>query len=305
MNMGIPPVTYVYPPDGNVPRTSVLKTIVTIAAAFVGYVIAQLLGSFVSGFLQLKGYPQQFATAVFIFAALVSVMIFLMKKKKALLTNGNGFWGGLLTGGFMIYASISAIMNLFMTVDQKKGKVDYHLPEGDFTFGSEQVWCILAILLSAGICEELLFRGVVLNALRDCFGKNSFKGTVAAIFTSGILFGAMHFINLRAGVPLRVVLIQVVSAAGIGVFLGTVYCRWGNLKVTMFLHFLMDICVLLPQSMQKGQDLSESITETMDNPAKYLGFIIYVGISIFLLRKSERHNLFTYSLDDNVPDPVK
>ena len=282
------------------PKPPVIKTIGIILGTYVGYFLVQIIAG---KLIKADGYPGQFLVAIPIFVFLVAMMI-VTKKKKALLTNGNGFWGGLLTGGFIIYSAVSSIAQLFMKVDYEKNSVSYQLPKG-MSFGMDQVWCILAILLSAGICEELMFRGIIYNTLRDAFGRNTVKGTFAAVFTSGALFGLMHFINLSMGIPFQTVLIQVVSTMGMGIFFAAIYSRWGNLKVTMFLHFLMDICIVLPMSMQSNSGLSDSISDSMANPVKFIALPLYAGLALFVMRKSVRHEMFTYSVDDDVPEMVK
>lgn len=298
----MPPMGMAVPPA---PRTSVVRTIVMIVIAFVGYFLTSFLGGTIANLLieSDSTYPYMFVGAVPEFIFFV-VMLILMKKKKVLTSKGNGILCGMLAGGLMIYAAVgSLISTMFMTVDEN-GMSQYTMPTG-LKFGSEQVWLILAILLSAGICEELMFRGVILNALRDCFGRDTFKGTVGAIVTSGVLFGCLHFINLLSGMSMQAVLIQVVAVSGMGAFMGAVYCRCGNLKVLILLHFLMDICVLLPESMMNGTDLIEAMDDTMANPAKLMGVVLYGGVTAFLLRKSVRHQLFTYDLSDNRPDATK
>ncbi|WP_295151827.1 CPBP family intramembrane glutamic endopeptidase [uncultured Ruminococcus sp.] len=289
------------PPVGaaDKPKPPVIKTIGIILGTYVGYFLVQIIAN---RLIKANGYVGQFLVAVPIFVFMVAMMI-LIGKKKALLTNGNGFWGGLLTGGFIVYSSVMAVVQVFLNIDREKNTMEFKVPEG-MSFGTEQIWCILAMLLSAGICEELMFRGIIYNTLRDAFGRNTVKGTFAAVFVSGALFGMMHFLNLTGGVPFRVVLIQVVSTMGMGIFFAAIYSRWGNLKVTMFLHFLMDICMVLPVSMQSSSDLSDSITETMDNPMKFMALPLYIGLALFVMRKSVRHEMFTYSVDDDVHEMV-
>ena len=289
------------PPAGaaDKPKPPVIKTIGIILGTYVGYFLVQIIAG---RLIKADGYVGQFLVAIPVFVFLVGMMI-LIGKKKALLTNGNGFWGGLLTGGYVIYGAITAVVQVFMKTDLENHTVKYEIPKG-MTFGTAQIWCILAVLLSAGICEELMFRGIIYNVLRDAFGRNTVKGTFAAVFVSGALFGMMHFINLTAGVDLMTVVIQVVSTMGMGIFFAAIYSRWGNLKVTMFLHFLMDICILLPMSMQSNAGLADSISDSMSNPLKFIALPIYAGVALFVMRKSVRHEMFTYSVDDDVHEMV-
>ena len=121
---------------------------------------------------------------------------------------------------------------------------------------------------------------------------------MASIFVSGALFGCMHFVNLTVGVPFMTVLVQVVSVCGMGFLMGAVYCRCGNIKVTIFLHFLLDICILLPNSMMTQSSISDALTDTI-SPMAFVSVVPYTVITIFLLRKSERHNLFNYSFEED------
>ena len=272
------------------------KTILLIVCTLVGYLVTQIIGGVAAGILGVgDGYEMQFICSVPTFIFYIVMLYAVMKKKKILSTTGNGVLEGFLTGGFILFIVFSGLISTFIGYDEEKTQVSFCLPEGNF--GSEQVWCILAILLSAGICEELMTRGIILNALRDRFGRDSYKGTLTAIFIQGILFGCMHFMNLTNGVSLSTVLIQVVSTAGVGIFLGAVYCRSGCLWVNIILHFLMDIVILLPLSMQSNQDLSESIETSMSDPTKYLAFFLYAGIALFLLRPSKKETLCSYSID--------
>ena len=260
------------------------------------FLLSSRIGSMICRALDISGYKAQFICAL-IALAMYSGILTLLHKKKVLYTKGNGFFGGLITGFFMIYGSVTSILNaLFLETSDNKVKIV--TPTG-LNFGSEQVWCILALLFAAGICEELLFRGIIFNVLRDLFGRDSTKGTIAAIFTSGALFGLYHLLNLAAGVSVDAVIPQVISTAGVGVFLAAVYARWGNIWITVFLHAFMDICVVLPSSMKNNADIVESINTTMSDPSKYLGVVVYVVIAIYLLRKEKRPQMFTYSVCDD------
>ncbi|WP_422730472.1 type II CAAX prenyl endopeptidase Rce1 family protein [Lentilactobacillus rapi] len=48
--------------------------------------------------------------------------------------------------------------------------------------------------LSAGICEEFLFRGLLLSSCLSVFNRHRLKYTLAAC-SSSVLFGLFHFVN--------------------------------------------------------------------------------------------------------------
>lgn len=281
------------------PRTSTLKMLIIVFGTLVGYLVISGVGGAITGAIapDLNQYAALTINAIPLMLFYVCMIIFVMNKKKVLTAKGNGFGEGIMAGMFMLVIAVIASLNIFII--QEEGQLPHYGIPTDLKFGAEQIWCIIGIALSAGICEELMCRGLILNALRDRFGRDTAKGTIIAVVLSGIIFGCLHFVNLKAGVSFQAVLIQVVSVCGIGIYLGAVYCRCGNIKVTMLLHFLMDIAVLLPQSMQGTAELTDALDESMSNPVKYINFFLYAGIALFLLRKSMRSKLFSYSLEND------
>lgn len=98
----------------------------------------------------------------------------------------------------------------------------------------ERAW-FLALSVAAGICEELLFRGLLpalLAALLD--GPSPWL----VILLGAVAFGLAHAYQGRAGVLVTAVL---------GAVLGAVYLSTGSLFLVMILHALIDARVgLLP-----------------------------------------------------------
>jgi membrane protease YdiL (CAAX protease family) len=84
-------------------------------------------------------------------------------------------------------------------------------------------------LLAGG--EELVFRGVVLDALRSLVDWPS----AAAVLVSALMFGALHVLPQRRLWPFAL------WAVWEGVLLGAVYVLSGSLLVCLVLHFLHDV----------------------------------------------------------------
>lgn len=85
----------------------------------------------------------------------------------------------------------------------------------------------VALSVSAGICEELTFRGFLLTALMVATGS-----TVLAVLLSSVVFGLMHA-HQGAGGALR--------AAGLGAVLCVPVLLTGSLYPSMAAHALTDI----------------------------------------------------------------
>ncbi|HTB53455.1 MAG TPA: type II CAAX endopeptidase family protein [Ferruginibacter sp.] len=86
--------------------------------------------------------------------------------------------------------------------------------------------------ITAGIAEELIFRGYLLPRLEVLF-KNSYL----AIFISSLLFGLMHF---SFGT-----LYNVLGPFIIGLAFAYYYWKYRNIKLIIVFHFLWDIIALL------------------------------------------------------------
>ncbi len=92
---------------------------------------------------------------------------------------------------------------------------------------------IVAIFM-AGMGEEMLMRGFLLNNLNDLLGKNIF-GTTAAIFIQALVFGILH-----TGIQ------GMVSAGVMGVILGIFYIiSKRNLLIVMAAHTVPDVLSII------------------------------------------------------------
>jgi membrane protease YdiL (CAAX protease family) len=86
------------------------------------------------------------------------------------------------------------------------------------------LWVVVS--LSAGICEEFVFRGYLLRQLLRWSGS-----LVVAVGVSTLLFGCLHFYEGGAAV---------VQISGLGAWYALVAVRRGNLRSVMVAHFLHD-----------------------------------------------------------------
>ncbi len=94
-------------------------------------------------------------------------------------------------------------------------------------------WILLC--LSAGVCEELLYRGFLMHFFCGGFAGGVSLGLVGAWLASSVLFGLAHAYQGAAGV------IQSLIA---GLLLGLIAILSGQLTIPIFLHALFDLRVL-------------------------------------------------------------
>ena len=118
------------------------------------------------------------------------------------------------------------------------------------TFGTGSVLLALLCSLAPGFSEEVAFRGLgIANYMRTIQSEKQIK---VIFWLSSILFGLVHATNIFYGGDPFAVSIQTVYAVGIGMALGAVYLRTGNLWPCILGHMSLDFVEFI-----RG-DISES-----------------------------------------------
>jgi len=99
------------------------------------------------------------------------------------------------------------------------------LMEAGFTLDHEQAFALTVVAITAqSVLEEFLFRGTILEALRERFG------TIVSVGLTSVLFGVAHGLNPGAS-PIAVV--NVTLAGGL---MGIMVVRSGSLWMAMAFH---------------------------------------------------------------------
>jgi membrane protease YdiL (CAAX protease family) len=110
-----------------------------------------------------------------------------------------------------------------------------------------------AIALAPAICEELLFRGIVLpSMLRP-------MGSIAAVLVSSLLFGVIHLDKTDAGVSFYRVPFAFVVGAG----LGTLRVRTGSLVSPVLAHALLNAITFAVVPLSEDPGLGEASARPM------------------------------------------
>jgi membrane protease YdiL (CAAX protease family) len=106
-------------------------------------------------------------------------------------------------------------------------------------------WSELALIsLTAGVGEEMLFRGVIQASLAD------WLGTLWGVALASILFGVLHPISVT----------YIIITAVLGSYLGAIWVQNGNLLTVMVTHAVYDFAVLgyLIRFRAGASDLNEA-----------------------------------------------
>lgn len=194
---------------------------------------------------------------VIVFAILYKIEI-----KKTLRLNPVGVPAMVLT---VIMACSVWVISQFVTI------VFYHIysalfgrPSNDITelIPHMKVWGFFLIVLTPAICEEVLFRGVVLRAYENL-------GTFRAIFISALLFSAIHLSVLRFIGPLF-----------IGILSGYIVVRSNSIIPGIITHFTFNG---ISMSLFYVKNTLPEQAESFPTTAEYIALSAIVLISAVVL----------------------
>ena len=154
----------------------------------------------------------------------------------------------------------------------------------------------ILLLLGIGIREEVLYRGVITNAIARKYGSNT-KGLWITALSSGAMFGAMHLSNAFYGVSFAGALTQAIGCVAGGILYCAIYLRGGSIWVVALLHSLKDT---LPMLKMLFTNFAENVTAAevdmmssyRPDPINVIIFAVQVLLAAFLLRKSKQQKIF-------------
>ena len=150
----------------------------------------------------------------------------------------------------------------------------------------------ILMLIGIGIREELLFRGVITNAIARKYGSTT-KGLWITVLSAGAMFGAVHLSNVFTGASFTGALVQAIGCVGGGVLLCAIYLRGGSIWVMALLHSLRDTPGLVDMLFVNSPE-SQSATEIISgyNLTAIPIVAVELLLAAFLLRKSKRQKIF-------------
>jgi membrane protease YdiL (CAAX protease family) len=154
---------------------------------------------------------------------------------------------------------------------------------------ADALFSIAAIAVGPALCEEALFRGIVLGALRPAMGP-----ALAVAMQAG-LFALIHLDATAAGPP---VMYRVPFAFAVGLGLGVLRLRAGSLLGPSLAHALLNTITFLAV-------LFSSDPADATDPGPVLGVSLLVGGSIatFLVLRAVGPAILTRSIDGAAAGP--
>ena len=274
-----------------VKKMSKKKCILGIVSALVSTIIAApVLVSILAKSVE-DPYLQSVLLALIEVVALILIIVLFGQKDK-LRSTVKSFGKGLIAGGVM--AGTAVVMLVINTV---RGITEVGIPKMGIM---NSLLYVLILLLTGGVSEELMYRGVIMNFVRENMGESK-KSMITSMIISSFLFGAVHLINLMGMGTDDVVgtLCQVGYSMSLGFMLAAVYARSHNIWANILIHFIYDLSLMIYSGIFKNETVTVSSLAGEHSIVLISAAIFAAGIavSMFLLRKKKIGECF-----ENTPD---
>lgn len=192
-----------------------------IVVMIVSFIVCNLIASIISPIFDFMG-PQNKIVPGLVIGAIVAALLYIyVYKVKGFFSFNKFVFAFILACPLLLYI----IASLF---------------DSNFAIPTIDTLLIGILLgLGPGVSEEILFRGILISHLMKFF-RNS-KGIYGILIFSALLFGLIHVTNAFVGAPLDSSIFQAFYSFAMGMTMGAVYLRTGNIWVPIIIHSLVDI----------------------------------------------------------------
>lgn len=239
-------------------------TVWDIVALFAIILAAQLVGGAVVaaifGMAAVKSHTALLVSyAVSMALAIIFAFVYRYGRKavgKALVERPKWINPILLVAGIVVITAVSLVEEPLLNLLPEK-----YMDMLNDNIGTGAAGLIMTVVL-APVCEEVLFRGVLLQSIRSRWGA------AAGIVGSAVLFGAIH------GIPQ-----QVINAFFIGLVLGYVYVKTESIITVILLHAVNNGISFLMMTLYPDQNIT--LRELLNNDRTY--WLVYIIAAVVVV----------------------
>lgn len=222
-------------------------------------------------------------------SALIAFLMIKWAKRGSLLSEkGIGLGNGMKYG--LVVILLAVVMSV-LSIDRSKMQLN-PLPV---------ILVFLIYMLTVGMAEDFLYRGVMAESLLEHFGTSR-AGVQKAAVISSLIFALTHYMNLTTGASFLGVSLQVLNAFLAGLTLAVIYFRTGNIWTVVIIHAIWDFFSLL-QSANGLFVSSTSFAETLSGGVDYTAFVamgVLLAFSVFMLTRKELYEAAAIFFDPYV-----
>lgn len=170
--------------------------------------------------------------------AYVTVYLLLSEKKRVFFVAKRHIRSDIAVSSLLLIGESIALFIISVSENEKKA----------VTADKGKILVMVLVVLFMACAEEFVFRGLCRAWLRK-YEKGLLR-TIGVAILSGICFGLMHIVNLvNAGAELSYVVFQICCAFAMGVFYYSVLLSTENIYVTIFLHFMYNVALIIPDAL--------------------------------------------------------
>ncbi len=179
-------------------------------------------------------------------------------------------------------STISALFVLYGIV-----LLNYIFNHDPITASVPEIILFVAQMILVGFSEEILFRGIVQNAVMDFTGRDTVSSVRKGLIISGSIFGLVHLTNMFVpGISAGAALIQAVSFIPTGIMFGTVYFRSrNNIWLCTLIHAMIDLVAFLSSGVLSG--IAENSAINSYSVKNLIAVIIPAAVLVCALRKEK------------------
>jgi membrane protease YdiL (CAAX protease family) len=218
--------------DNSNKKTISIGIIVSIVLFFAALVVSKLF----KDVLLLSDEAALFSSRIAIWVALAALFIYVrqIEKQPLLLWQEKKYSiGYYILSVITILLLVVAVLIVFSIVWTLLGlKKDSNSLNKIIDIFRHNHFLVVLTCLTAGITEELVFRGYMMPRLKLLFNK-----TYLSIIISSVIFGLIHFGYGTA--------LNVIGPFIIGLVFALHYYKYRNIKILIICHFLWDYVVIL------------------------------------------------------------
>lgn len=186
---------------------------------------------------------------------------------------------GLLRGLY-----VSAFLSGYLIAGMTTNIIEYSAnPPGEVNSMGEIV-IFTVTMLFIGVAEEVLMRGCILNLLLERFSQTS-RGIWGAVLIESGIFGALHMMNVFAGVKPEAAFWQSVNAFLIGLVFSAIYIRCKNLWFSIILHAAYDFTALMVSGIWGIGTQVDQINSA--SGVNWVMCLLLTAVTIILLKKKK------------------
>lgn len=206
-------------------------------------------------------------------------MLYLTGQEHVLKYSYKDFAKSILSGMVFLILAITGC-SVFAAEGTKAGVTYRSIPD---------IMAFVAFVITVGLAEEFLFRGIIADCILERFGSSK-TGVFVSVILSGGIFGVMHLLNVFYGrQSLESSFIQMIAAGMLGILLSAIYIRHKSVYGVAFLHAVLNFMTMFTRGVWEGNTLlyqSEDINFGASLKQSLISQSIYIIVALFVLRPS-------------------